>query len=48
MYCGYWAKNMITDHEAWVIANFGDDEDQLFVADPTHWSELPKPPVETV
>lgn len=43
-YCGYFAKNIMTDDEGWVIANFGDNGEQLLVRDPTHWMPLPDAP----
>ncbi len=44
MYCGHWAKSIETDDEAWIIAEFGNDGDQLLIK-ATHWMPLPAPPV---
>ena len=44
MYCGHWAKSIETDDEAWIIAEFGNEGDQLLVK-ATHWMTLPAPPV---
>lgn len=46
MYCGHWAKSIETDDEAWVIAEFGNEGDQLLVK-ATHWMPLPAPPEST-
>jgi len=43
-YCGHWAKSIETDDEAWIIAEFGNEGDQLLIK-ATHWMPLPAPPV---
>ena len=40
VYAAHWARHMITDDGAWVIAQFGDGEQVL--VKPTHWMPLPK------
>lgn len=45
MYCARWAQNIETGHEAWVIAEWGDEGDCLMVT-PSHWMALPAPPQE--
>jgi hypothetical protein len=42
-YIAHWAKNPFTDDEAWIVANFGDDGDQLLVK-PVLWAEAPADP----
>jgi hypothetical protein len=44
MYCGHWAKSIETDDEAWIIAEYGNEGDQLLIK-ATHWMLLPDPPV---
>jgi len=43
IYIGHWAKNVETDHEAWIIAEWGDG-DQAMTGAATHWMEAPKAP----
>jgi hypothetical protein len=43
IYIGHWGKNVETDHEAFIIAEWGDG-DQAMVGSATHWMEAPKPP----
>lgn len=43
MYCAHWAKNIFTDDEAWIVAQWGDNRDQALVR-PTHWMPLPEQP----
>lgn len=43
MYCGHWAKSIETDDEAWIIAEYGNEGDQLLIK-ATHWMPLPLPP----
>ena len=40
IYVAHWVKNPFTDDEAWLIATFGDDGDQLLVK-PHEWMPLP-------
>ena len=43
VYIAHWAKNPFTNDEAWIVANFGDDGDQLLVK-PIMWhAPLPDP-----
>lgn len=46
MYCGHWAKSIETDDEAWIIAEFGNEGEQLLTK-ATHWLPLPEPPEST-
>lgn len=43
-YCGHWSKNPFTNHEAWIIAEWGNDGDQALLENPTHWMPLPSYP----
>jgi len=43
IYCAHWSQNPITGDEAWIIAEFGDDGDQL-LARPAMWCEPPTKP----
>jgi hypothetical protein len=39
VYAAHWSKNIFTDDEAWIVAEWGDDGDQALVK-PTHWKPL--------
>lgn len=41
IYIGHWGKNVETDHEAFIIAEWGDG-DQAMVGSATHWMEAPR------
>jgi len=43
IYCAHWSQNPITGDEAWIIAEFGDEGDQLLVR-PELWCEPPTKP----
>lgn len=36
IYAADWAKNIFTGDEAWIVAEWGDDREQVLVR-PTHW-----------
>lgn len=42
-YCAHWVQHPVTGDEAWCLAEYGDDGDQL-LARPTHWQALPDSP----
>ena len=46
IYSACWVKNMFNYDEAWLVAAYGGDGDQLIVKNPTHWMPLPEPPRE--
>ncbi len=43
VYAAHWAKNITTDDEAWIVAEWGTEGDQALVK-PTHWMSLPETP----
>jgi hypothetical protein len=43
IYAAHWVRNMITNDEAWIVAQWGDECDQALVK-PTHWLPLPEAP----
>lgn len=45
VYAAHWAKNILTDDEAWIVAEFGDSGDQVLVR-PILWKPLTAPPTE--
>lgn len=45
-YAAHWGQNPFTDDEAWIVAGWGSDGDQLLVK-PTHWMPLPAAPKES-
>jgi hypothetical protein len=45
VYTAHWAKNVFTDDEAWIVAEWGDGEQAL--VKPTHWHPMPKLPNAT-
>ena len=47
MYVGHWAQHFETGAEAYIIAEWGDEGEQLLVK-ATHWKELPAPPKDQV
>jgi len=42
MYCAFWVKNFVDDHEAWAVAELGGGD--RLIAQATHWMPLPEPP----
>lgn len=40
VYCAHWAKNPFTDDEAWIVAEWGNEGDQVIVK-PIEWHPLP-------
>lgn len=41
IYAGHLGKSPETGYQAWIIAEWGDDGDQLLIEHPTHWAAPP-------
>lgn len=41
IYAAHWAQNVETGHEAWIVAEWGEDRDQALVT-PDYWMPIPK------
>jgi len=37
IYAGHWGESVETGHQAWIIAEWGNEGDQLLIEHPTHW-----------
>ena len=46
IYTAHWVKNIFTDEEAWVVAEWGNEGDQALV-NPILWHSLPTAPQTT-
>lgn len=46
MYCAHWAQNPFTGDEAWIVAEWGENDRDQALVKPTHWMPLPEPPCD--